>query len=68
MTIKLFLNGHQILSRTDVKTGYTLFPVDLKAFGLLKSGTNTMAVHCSSAAGASISTSVCSACRSIHSP
>jgi tetratricopeptide (TPR) repeat protein len=49
---ELFLDGQQILSRTDFKTGYAFFPVDLKAFGLLKSGTNTLAVHCSSAEGA----------------
>jgi hypothetical protein len=49
---ELFVNGQRILSRQDVNTGYTFYPVDANALGLLKPGTNTLAVHCRSTAGA----------------
>jgi tetratricopeptide (TPR) repeat protein len=49
---ELFVNGQLIVSREDFKTGYTFYPVDLRALGLLKSGTNTLAVHCHSTVGA----------------
>ena len=48
---ELFINGQQVLSRQDVNSAYTVYPVDAKALGLLKPGINVMAVHCSSTVG-----------------
>jgi hypothetical protein len=48
---ELFINGQQVLSRSDWTTRYDFYSVDAKAVGLLKPGTNTMAVHCSSILG-----------------
>jgi len=50
-SFELFINGHQILSRQGW-VDYTFYPLDAKVLGLLKPGTNTLAVHCFNAAGA----------------
>jgi tetratricopeptide (TPR) repeat protein len=50
-SFELFFNGQQVLSRQDWTTGYTFYPLDAKVLGLLKPGTNTMAVHCFNSVG-----------------
>ncbi len=49
---ELFINGQEVLSRQGFTPDYDSYPVDARAVGLLKPGTNTMAVHCSSPSGA----------------
>jgi tetratricopeptide (TPR) repeat protein len=49
---ELFINGQQVLSRSDFTASYDFYSVDAKALGLLKPGSNTMAVHCHSTVGA----------------
>jgi WD40 repeat protein/tetratricopeptide (TPR) repeat protein len=48
---ELFINGQQVLSRQVHTPAYDSYPVDARAVGLLKPGTNTMAVHCNSPHG-----------------
>jgi formylglycine-generating enzyme required for sulfatase activity/tetratricopeptide (TPR) repeat protein len=49
---ELFINGQPILRRQDFTTSYVFYPADATALGILRSGRNTMAVHCSSPVGA----------------
>jgi hypothetical protein len=49
-SFELFINGQQVLSRQEWR-GYTYYPLEAKVLGLLKPGTNTMAVHCYSILG-----------------
>jgi tetratricopeptide (TPR) repeat protein len=50
---ELFINGQKMISRQDWSPdGYVSYPLDAKALNLLKPGTNTLAVHCSSTVGA----------------
>ncbi len=48
---ELFLNGERILEKQDYKITYDFYPAADRAHALLKSGMNTMAVHCSSTSG-----------------
>jgi WD40 repeat protein len=48
---ELFLNGKQIYRRQDYTGGYVVYCLDPGALGVLKSGTNTLAVHCQSIGG-----------------
>jgi tetratricopeptide (TPR) repeat protein len=49
---ELFLNGQPVLSRQDYSNSrYVVYPLAARVLGLLKPGTNTLCVHCSSLAG-----------------